>query len=103
MKLNKFGYVKIESEEDYNKEFRKWNKRFKAISFKDLYRRPDYYITEINSLLNEGYERELISFEFKEKKLKQLNNEISSATNFKGDMVEKKRMLKDKVKQYFKR
>lgn len=102
MKLNKYGYKKIESEKEYWEEYNKWKKEFDKLNFKKLRKEPYKYIEEFEKKLIEGAMKEIISFEFAKKKIKRMYKEINAPQEFQMDMKEKKDYIKRKVKEYFK-
>lgn len=101
--LNEYGYRKITSEEMYNEEYKKWKKKLNQITFNKLRKDPEYYLKEFQRIMQEGAERELISFDFAEEKVKRMHNEMSAPQRFQMDMEEKKNYIKRKAREYFKK
>jgi len=102
-KTNEYGYPLIESEEEYWEEFKKWKKKFNEITFNRLRKNPHYWVKVFEDVMNEGAEREVISFDYADKEIKRMHKEITAPQRFSMDMKEKRDYVKRKAKEYFKR
>lgn len=99
MKYNEYGYPKIESERQYWKEFNEWKKKLDKISFRKMYSQP-YKLIEV---LQEGAEREVISWEYVNQKINRMNKESRMPQEFKDDVSKGKEYVKKKAKDLFKK
>jgi len=97
-KLNKYGYLLIEDEETYWKEFKKWKRKLNKLKPTS----PEV-VNRFEKLLEEGVKRELISKEYKKEKMNKIYKEVGLFHQFKGDVKDKKQYIKDKAKNLFKR
>ncbi|MFW6129934.1 MAG: hypothetical protein ACOC56_02045 [Atribacterota bacterium] len=92
-------YPKIESEEQYWKELKKWKKSFPKK--KEFFSNPYTYVELLCEKLKEGVKRQLITEEFAQEKIEKIYEEVCSPINFKMSAVDKKDRLKNKIKEYF--
>lgn len=98
-------YEPVESEKDYWKKHKTFMKAIGGI-YKNLKRfisNPKNSIDKFEEILNEGVRIQLITKEFKKKKMKKLLDELSKPSRFKQKAKEKIRKAKTNFKNKFRK
>lgn len=101
MEYNLNKHKPPKTEEEFDEKYKIWKKKVSKLlrSIKKVAKTPVKYIEEYEQLMKEGAEKHIITTEFADEKIYQMNYELTSPTRFKNDVSEKIEKFRNKLRR----